>query len=482
MPKKKSSSTRRILIGLGVLVLLVAGGVFGARTMGLVGGPEGTVVDVGEAELRDVTQTVTASGKIQPEVDVTISPDVSGEIIFLGVREGDQVEQGDRLVGIDQEVYVQQVDQMEASLNQAKANERQAKAQLLNAENEYNRKQKLYEREVIPEQEFETSQTDYEVARAQYESAQFQVQNAEARLREAREQLQKTDIFAPMSGTVTQLNVEAGERVVGTEQMAGTEIMQIARLDQMEAEVDVNENDIVNVELGDSANVEVDAFPGWVFQGRVTEIANSGRTSNEGTQQQLTNFPVKIRITSAHRSNEGRAGATAVQTAPMRQEELPIEQFSATSRLRPGMSATADMFTETVFGAVAVPIQAVTVRDFNRVRVDSGAGEQGAQRASGGAPVGEEGSGGETTAGRSYGAAQEDLRTVVFLFEDGTARMEEVSTGISDDTHMHVIEGVEPGERVIIGPYSAVSRELSPGDRVHERGQAGGGGPVTAQF
>lgn len=477
MPKKNSNPTRRILIGIGVLVLVVAAGVFGARTMGLVGGPEETIVDVSEAERRDITQTVTASGKIQPEVDVMISPDVSGEITFLGVQEGDQVQQGDRLVGIDQEVYVQQVEQMEASLNQAKASERQAQAQLLNAEAEFQRQKKLYEREVIPQQEFETARTNYQVAQAQHESAEFQVQNAQARLQEAREQLQKTDIYAPMDGTVTQLNVEAGERVVGTEQQAGTELMQIARLDRMEAEVDVNENDVVNVELGDTASVEVDALPGWVFEGQITEIANSGRTSNEGTQQQITNFPVKIRITGARRSTGGSGAASAVQTAPLGQEEAPVEEFSATRRLRPGMSATADMFTETVFGGLAVPIQAVTVRDLNRVRTDSasegGGGEN--QSASGSSSEAPE-------QNQSFGAEQEDLRTVVFVYDEGTTRMEPVTTGISDDTHMHVIEGIEPGEQVVIGPYGAVSRELSAGDRVRRRSEAGGGQAVAAQF
>lgn len=446
--------------------------------MNLLGGPEGTVVDVAEAERRDLTQTVTASGKIQPEVDVMISPDVSGEIIYLGVQEGDRVEQGDRLVGIDQELYVQQVDQMEASLNQARANERQAKAQLLNAEAEFQRKKKLYERKVIPEQEFETARTNYEVAKAQHESAEFQVQNAEARLREAREQLQKTDIYAPMSGTVTQLNVEAGERVVGTEQRAGTEMMQIARLDQMEVEVDVNENDVVNIEFGDTASVEVDAFPGWTFEGRVTEIANSGRTTNAGTQHQITNFPVKIRITGAHRADGGRSEATAVQAAPLRQEEAPAQSYSATSRLRPGMSATADMYTETVFGGVAVPIQAVTVRDFNRVRSDSTA-----ERGGPNGPPSRDRAGGEDGGNApSYGASQEDLRTVVFIYDDGRARMREVATGISDETHMHAIEGVEAGEQVIIGPYSAVSRELSPDDPVRRRGESEGGGVLRAQF
>lgn len=447
MAKRKSRSTRRLFYAIGGLIVLLVILGLGASQFGLFGGEEGIPVDVATAEERDVTQVVTASGKLQPEVDVTISPEVSGEVIYLGVEEGDYVEEGTRLVGIEREFYEAQVQQAEAGVAQAKANEQLAYAQLLQAENMFNRKQKLYDRNVIPEQEYQDARTQYRVAQARYEAAQYQVQSAEARLREAQEQLESTNIYAPMSGTISQLNIEVGERVVGTEQRAGTEMMTVAKLNRMEVEVDVNENDVVNVALGDTAHIEVDAYPTRTFTGVITEIANSARTENAGTQEQVTIFPVKVRILSTNVNvlaggQEGRG----VQAS-----ELPVGEEQQAAQLRPGMSATVDIFTETAFDAIAVPIQAVTVRDFNEVRQDSAAG------------------GPQMGNSSSFGPTDEDLRRVVFVLDDGAARMQEVTTGISDATHIEIESGLSGGETVIIGPYRAVSRELAPGDKVRVR-------------
>jgi HlyD family secretion protein len=444
---KKKSATRRILTIVGVVVVvLVLLGVTGRMMGWFGGGEEGTRVETAEAERRNITQVVTAFGRAQPEVEVTISPDVSGEIIELPVQEGDQVQQGDLLARIKPDAYIAQVEQMEANLKQSKASLEQRRADMLQAERTYERQQKLYEREVISESDLEDARTAYEVAQANFEAAQYSVENAAARLQEMEKQLAKTSIFAPMDGTVSKLNVEAGERVVGTSQMEGTEMMRIARLDQMELEVDVNENDVVNVSMRDTAAIAIDAYPDQSFRGQVTEIANSARIEGQGTQEQVTNFPVKVRVLDPH--NTYLQAATG-QEGQLQQAEVPMPP-SDSPVLRPGMSGTVDIFTQTVQQAIAVPIQAVTVRDFNRVR-------SGGSKASGASSADTS----EAAMGRS-----EDLRKVVFVVEADSARMVEVTTGISDDTHIEIRSGLGGGEEVITGPYRAVSRTLEPGMKV----------------
>jgi HlyD family secretion protein len=398
---------------------------------------------------------VTAFGRAQPEVEVTISPDVSGEIIELPVQEGDAVRQGDLLARLDPENYRAQVQQARAQVSQAKASLAERRADSLQARIEYERQKKLYESEAISQSEFQQAQTTYQQAVARLESARYQVESAQAGLRDASERLARTSIYAPMDGTVSKLNVEAGERVVGTNQMAGTEMMKVARLDQMELQVDVNENDVVNVAMRDSAAVEVDAYPDRRFRGVVTEIANSARIENQGSQEQVTNFPVKVRVLDPQKQGGSSAGSGGVQ-----RPEVPGAQPQQGLVLRPGMSGTVDIYTETVERAVAVPIQAVTVRDFNAVR-STGAGDGDAKEAA--------------------RAEDEDLRKVVFVAEADTARMVEVTTGISDDTHIQIRSGLSGGEQVITGPYSAVSRELEPGTKIRvDDGDGASGGQIAS--
>lgn len=442
-----SSPTRRILyiVG-GLVVVLILLGVT-ARFAGWIGGEEGGMqVEVATAETRTITQVVTAFGRAQPETEVTISPDVSGEIVELTVREGDQVQQGQLLTRLRPDNYVAQVERTRAEVSQARATLAERRADSLQARQQYDRQKTLYEKGVVSDADFETAESTYKQSVARLEAARYQVESAEARLQDAREQLEKTRIYAPMDGTVSKLNVETGERVVGTTQMQGTEIMNIARLDQMELEVDVNENDVVNVALQDSAAIEIDAYPERIFRGAVTEIANSARVSGQGTQDQVTNFPVKIRVLDRHNVDAQRV---ASESGGITRQEVPTGP-DAPPMLRPGMSGSVDIYTETVSGTVAVPIQAVTVRDFNR---KNGDGENG--RGSG-----------EEDSNLEALQPEEDLRRVVFVAEADTARMVEVETGISDDTHVAVLSGLDGGERVIIGPYSAVSRELNEGDRV----------------
>lgn len=452
---KAANPTRRILKWIaGVLIVLaILGGV--GRAAGLFGGGDQVEhVETSAAALRDVTQVVTASGKVQPEVEVKISPDVSGEIIGLQVREGDAVRQGDLLVRIRPDFYAAQVEQARAGVLQAQAGQAQRKADLMKAELDRNRQKELFDRQVVSESDYQASATQYEVAQAAYEAAEYAVQSAQARLQEAEEQLGKTRIYAPITGTVSQLNVELGERVVGTSQMAGTEMMRLAQLDRMELEVDVNENDVVNVSLGDTAAVEIDAYPERTFRGVVTEIANSARITGAGSQEQVTNFPVKVRLVGDQIAAEGENAEEGVTA-----DEVPVASI-ARAMLRPGMSGTVDIFTQTTPRAIAIPIQAVTVRDFSEVMpADSTAEEEGPDA-------------------EKQPPGREDLRKVVFLVEEGKARMVEVETGIADDTHVVVTSGLKEGDLVITGPYRLVSRELEPGMEVET--VSPDGPPITA--
>ena len=331
-----------MLIVIGVVFVLLIGFV-GLRAAGVLGDKEeGIVVEVDEVEARNVTQTVTASGKIQPEIEVNISPDVPGEIIALPIKEGDRVDRGDLLVRIRPDDYLAQVERGEASVLQAKAILAQRQADLLNAELEAKRQEDLFKKEAVSDSEYQRAKTQYEVAKAAREAADYSMQSTEAQLREFKEQLAKTSIYAPMSGTISMLEVELGERVVGTSQMAGTEMMRVAKLDQMEIEVDVNENDVVNVSLMDSSLIEIDAYPGRMFKGIVTEIANSARVSAAGTQEQVTNFPVKIRVEDRHNVQNGAmlSSAEDVSTAEVPPGEPEIPNF------RPGNERHGRYFYE----------------------------------------------------------------------------------------------------------------------------------------
>ena len=452
-PNARPKRTGRVLAAIfGVIaLLLVVALVLGGR-----GGEDATEVETAEATVRTITETVTGSGEVRPEVEVPLASEVSGEVVFIAVEEGDRVEAGQLLVRIRGEQYAAGRQQSEASVLSARADAARAEAELAQARADLERQRGLFERGVIPRAELEAAETRAEVAGAAHEAARFRVRSAEAVLSQSADQLRRTAIYAPMSGTVSVLNVEPGERVLGTAQMAGTEIMRIAELDQMELEVDVNENDVVRVAVGDSAVVEVDAFPDRPFRGVVTQIANSARVAGAGTVEQVTSFPVKVKITSPHNQNLGllrRAssdgGLTAAEAAEAAATDVPV--------LRPGMSGTVDVFTETVERAVVVPIQAVTVRDFNEARRwrarDDDAEEDGDGEAA-------------DAAGAVAAFAEEDLRRVVFVVREGVAEMVEVETGIADDTHIEVVRGLTGGEVVVAGPFRLLRTELDDGDAV----------------
>ena len=449
---KKKNATKIVLWAIaGLVVLLIVAGVVGKFVFG---GSDAARVEVAEASERDITQVVTASGKVQPEIEVKISQDVSGEIVDMRIKEGQQVKRGDLLLRIDPDFYEAQLERARAGVLQVKATAAQRKADLLNAELELKRQEKLFESGSISESDYQKATTQFEVASAALEAAQYSVQSSEANLKEAQEQVAKTSIYSPMDGTVSMLEVEVGERVVGTSQFAGTEMLRIAQLGQMEIEVDINENDVVNVVLGDSASIEIDAYPEQTFRGVVTEIANSARVTGQGTQEQVTNFPVKVRILDVHNTiAAGMARITAAETAS-----------SEPPNFRPGMSGTVDVYTHTVEDAVAVPIQAVTVRDMNKVKRDMLLKERRRNDGDSSPDGGSDPDGGSAPDSLELARyAAEDLQKVVFVVEDGKVALVRVETGISDDTHIQIRSGLEGGETVVVGPYRAVSRTLEDG-------------------
>ncbi len=373
----------------------------------------------GKAESLTITEQITANGKIQPRTEVKISPDVSGEIIELYVVEGDQVKAGDPLMVIKQEVYQSALSRAEAALNSSRARQAQTEAQLIERDLSFKRAKLLFESKTIPTAEYETAQAVFKVAEAEVKAAHFTVKSAEASVAEAREQLTKTRVFAPMAGTVSRLNVEKGERVVGTGMYAGTETMVIADLNQMEVRVDVNENDIVKVSLGDTALVEVDAYLNRKFKGVVTEIANSARTTGTTTDQ-VTNFEVKIFMLQDSYA------------------DLMDSTRSVIYPFRPGMSATVDIFTLTRFNATAVLLQAVTTRLRNDTALIA-----------------------LKTGNKGPAIRSDEKDEVVFTIREGRAFKTVVKTGIQDNQHIEILEGLKTGDEIVTGPYNAVSRTLN---------------------
>lgn len=439
----KKSPTKRLLKILGIIVVLVVIlGVVAKFAGWLDGGPAEKTVETETVELRTITQIVSASGRIQPEVEVIIRPDVSGEIIELAVDEGDFVRQGDLLVRIKPDIYQAQIDNLNANLLTQQSRMEQARANMLQAEVEYEQNKQLYDQGVISDLEYKQSLNSFEAQKANFKAAEYQIESARAQLRQAQEELEQTVIRAPQDGTITQLAVEQGERVLGQSQMAGTEMMSVARLEQMEIEVDVNENDIVNVSLSDTASVEVDAYPNRSFEGVVTEIANSAEVSGQGSAEQITNYKVKIRITTPHNLDQSSADFLAMNVS-----ENPSQNF--VPNFKPGMSATVDIKTNTVYDVVTVPIQSVTVRDF---ATDTTAAETDP------ATIRSE--------SESRPGSQEDFRKVVFINDDGTAKRVEVETGISDNTFMQIMSGLDAGQEVVTGSYRVLSRELQDGDKI----------------
>jgi HlyD family secretion protein len=385
---------------------------------------------------KTIVQTVSATGKIQPEVEVKISPEVAGEIIELPVEDGMRVKKGDLLLKIKPDSYKALLEQQEAAISAAKATNLQQKATMLKSEHDFKRAEDLFNKKLISEQEYNAAQAADDVAKNTYESSLHEIERAQAGSSQARDQLSKTTIYSPIDGTITILNSKLGERLVATGQFAGTEVMRVADLGHMEGRVDVNENDVVNVKLGDKAEVKIDAYGNRKFNGTVYQIGNTGKTTGAGTQEEVTNFEVKIRI-----------------------EDHDVV-------LKPALSCTADIHTNEVKDVVAVPMQAVTIRtgesnlspeEIEKKKQKVTQRDKGDNNA-------------EFVNERAEKAAQKEEREklvkVVFLKKGNKAQMAKVTTGISDDTYTEIKSGIQAGDEVISGSYSAISRKLKEGAKV----------------
>ena len=424
MAAKKSNKLLYYLLGAVGLIIVVA--IIG-RSAGWIGGAKETEVEFASAKKTLIIEKVSASGEIQPEVEVKLSPDVAGEIIELNVAEGDSVAMGKLLVKIRPDNFVSALERTRANMNQQMANLAQTRAALQRSEAQFtqaklnfDRQDKLYKEKVISDADFETAKATYisaekdlEAAKQNVIASEFIVKSSQASVNEAAENLRLTNVNSPVSGIVSSLLVEQGERVVGTQQMAGTEMMTIADLSKMEVRVDVNENDIVRLSLGDTTLIDVDSYSalGKQFKGVVTSIANTANAKT--TADAVTEFKVKIRILNSSYEELVKEG-----------NKYPF---------RPGMTASVEILTTSKNDALAIPLAAVTTRE---TQMDTLAG----------------------------GATKN--KELVFVSENGVAKIRAVKTGISDYENIEIVEGLKEGEEVISGPYFVVSKDLKEGDLV----------------
>jgi HlyD family secretion protein len=445
-----------LLVGMVAVIATL----FGLKKAGIIGKEEGTKVSVESVSRRNITEVVTASGKVYPEVEVKISPDVSGEIVELTVMEGDSVKKGQLLARVYADILATQRDQAAAVVNQqqaqvgnATASQEAFKARMNQAERQYDRQKKLFEEKVISRLEFEqaenaylTSKADYNASLKSIQSTKAAVVSAQASLQRTNKDLGRTSVLAPMNGVVSLLNVKKGERVVGNSMMAGTEIMRIADMRVIEVRVDVGENDVPKVSYGDTAIVEVDAYTTRKFKGIVTQIASTNRGAGGSVSTSLTdvtNYEVRIRL---------MPDSYADLIDPARPKNFPF---------RPGMSASADIQTNTHENVISVPINAVTTRDkSDTLSVDAfkiQSGDKKDKKAS------------TPTTGTSQVATRnvDEVEEVVFVLQtDGTVRRVKVRTDIQDISYIEVVDGLKPDEKVITGPYTTVSKSLRNGMKV----------------
>jgi len=419
--------SRSIKIGIIAAVVLI-GLLFIGKKQGWIGSNnDGASVTTAKVSKVTISEIVSASGKIQPELEVKISSEVSGEIIDLPVLEGQTVKKGDLLAKINPDIYLASVNRVDAAVNSSRAALSSSEAQLVETEKIFKRSVELKNKGAISQQEFDAAERSIEVTKLSVESARFQLMSAQANAKEARDNLNRTTLFAPTDGTISVLNVEKGERVVGTAQMTGTELMRVSNLQAMEVLIEVNENDIVRVSLGDTADIEVDAFQDRKFKGVVTQIANSAKLTGTSVDQ-VTNFEVKIGIIPASYSS--------------------LSDETGRSPFRPGMTASVDIQTEKKVNILTVPIQAVNIRsDTSSMKLSY---RQRKER---------------KDAAKAENKSDEEFE-VVFAVIDGKAKLMVVKTGIQDDQNIELLIGPEDGTEIIIGPYSLLNKDLTSGDPV----------------
>ncbi len=420
-------SKKTIYILIGGAVIIIASLIVLSKS-GVIGNKDkGTEVETAQVIPSTIVETVSATGKIQPEIEVKISSEVSGEIISLNVKEGQVVKKGDLLVKINPDLYTSGYNRSVSNLSGTRANLSQADASFKESKSSYDRNKTLFEKGIISRADWDKAIATYEGAKAAKQNAYFNVQSASATVNEAKDNLGRTTIYAPADGTISMLNVELGERVLGTQQMTGTEILRVANLNNMEVEVDVNENDIVKIKVGDEANVEVDAYLKKQFKGIVTSISNSA--SSALTADQVTNFKVKVRILKES------------------YQDLLEGKPDTYSPFRPGMTATVDIITETKSNVLSVPISSVVVKSdtsaVKEIKVDDPNEEQ-----------------------KGASPKSDKKFECVFVKVGDKAKIRIIKTGIQDDTNIEVLTGLKKGDVVITGPYSTVTKDLNSGDKV----------------
>jgi HlyD family secretion protein len=419
-----SKKTIYYIVG-GAAVLII--GLIALSKAGVIGNKDqGIEVEFSAVNTSTIVETVSATGKIQPEIEVKISSMVSGEIIALPVKEGQTVRKGELLVKINPDLYTSSLNRTIAGLSGSKAGLTQADAQFNEAKSSYDRNKTLFQKGIISKSDWDKAIATYEVAKATKQTAYFNVQSASASVSEAKDNLGRTIIYAPADGTISMLNVELGERVLGTQQMTGTELLRVANLNNMEVEVDVNENDIVKIKVGDEANVEVDAYLKKKFKGVVTSISNSA--SSTLTADQVTNFKVKVRIVKES------------------YQDLLAGKEAAYSPFRPGMTATVDIMTKTKANVVNVPISAIVIKSDTAAR-------KGVQMV-------------EVPEDKDAAPKNDKKFECVFVKVGDKAKIRVIKTGIQDDTNIEILSGLKKGDVVITGPYTIVTKELNSGDRV----------------
>lgn len=413
-------SKKTLLILLSIALIAIVGLVAAKKSGAFGKSGNFKTVEVEKIELGTIIETVAATGKIQPEVEVKLSSEVSGEIIELPIKEGQDVAKGDLLVRINPDLVQSALNQAQAGLQNARAGLAQAEASLKVSKLNFDRNKPLYDKGVISKADFDRALSDLEVAQANRESAFYNVKSVSASVRQASDNLGRTTIYAPRDGTISMLNAELGERVVGTASMAGTEILRLANLTNMEVEVDVNENDIVKISVGDSTIVEVDAYLKKEFKGLVTEIANSAEATL--TADQVTNFKVKVRILKES------------------YEDLLVDRPATYSPFRPGMTATVDVITKKRENIVTAPISAIVVK------TDTSSTKKKAPK--------------------KESSIEKEKFECVFVKSGDEAKLRVVTTGIQDDSNIEILTGLEEGEEIITGPYTLVTKSLKTGDKI----------------
>jgi HlyD family secretion protein len=415
--KRKRPRWRRSLVLVALLVIVGVGVYLVER------GPDPIVITTERATICDITQLVSATGKIRPEVEVKISPEVAGEIIEMPVIVGQPVKKGDLLVKIKPDNYIARVNQAKASLSAAEADSLQRKVQMLNDQLDLRRAQELFSKKLVSETDYKAAETKAQVSEASYASSLHQIDVAKSNLDQNEDLLSKCVVYSPMDGVISVLSSEIGERVVATGDFAGTEVMRVANFGSMEARVDVNENDVVNVDLGDPVRIKVDAYPGRPQNGSVKRIASTATVKNEGTQQEVTNFEVRIQVINP-----------------------PVQ-------LRPGMSVSVDIETQTVHHVVAVPIQSVTVRSRESGKTAEKLKQEREKRTG-------------VNSSELERQTRKELQRVVFLKEQDTVRLVPVQTGIADNNFIEIRSGVKAGDEVVSGSYTAISKDLTERSKI----------------